>query len=429
MKIVKLTTENIKNLKAVEIEPTTNMVMITGKNGAGKSSILDSIVYALCGKRAIPDKPIREGEKRAEITVELDGEKKLTVKRIFTKAGSRLEIKNAEGFKADKPQDLLDEIVGEISFSPTDFLSYPPAKRRSLFMELVGLDFTKQDEKISDLKTKRYDLKKERDRIASQIEGMPDLDKSVPDTKILVADVTTKLTEAMKHNAGLDILTGEKARIEQHIIHNKRDHMEVKEQIEQTEKSLISLKQSLSELKGSIEGYADALGVKTTDIESFEIIDIEAINDEIEAIETTNAAIDANERIESKGELLATVANEYKVNVSKIEKLEESKVTALDKAKMPVEGLSIDENDLLFEGVPLDQVNEAMRLRVAVSIGMALNPKLKVIRASANCLDADNLKMLAEMAELTDYQLWLEKVDDTGSMGIVIEDGMVMSKG
>ena len=38
MKIVRLTAENIKRLVAVEITPDGNVVQITGKNGAGKTS-------------------------------------------------------------------------------------------------------------------------------------------------------------------------------------------------------------------------------------------------------------------------------------------------------------------------------------------------------------------------------------------------------
>ena len=60
MKITKLISKNILNLKAVEIEPDGNMVIISGKNAAGKTSILESIFFALTGK--LPKKPIREGE-------------------------------------------------------------------------------------------------------------------------------------------------------------------------------------------------------------------------------------------------------------------------------------------------------------------------------------------------------------------------------
>ena len=49
MQIVELRAENVKRLSAVTIRPTGPVVEITGKNEAGKSSVLDSIWMALGG--------------------------------------------------------------------------------------------------------------------------------------------------------------------------------------------------------------------------------------------------------------------------------------------------------------------------------------------------------------------------------------------
>jgi DNA repair exonuclease SbcCD ATPase subunit len=56
MKIVNLKADNIKKLVAVEISPADNTVIVTGKNGAGKSSVLDAIWWALSGKKHIQEK-------------------------------------------------------------------------------------------------------------------------------------------------------------------------------------------------------------------------------------------------------------------------------------------------------------------------------------------------------------------------------------
>ena len=53
MKIVKLTAENFKRLEAVEITPDGNTVLISGRNGQGKSSVLDSILAALFAVSAV----------------------------------------------------------------------------------------------------------------------------------------------------------------------------------------------------------------------------------------------------------------------------------------------------------------------------------------------------------------------------------------
>jgi len=72
MKLVRLFAENIKRLKAVEIVPKGAVVEIRGKNGAGKSSVLDSLCMAIGGKSASPSKPIRIGEEEAVVVAEFD---------------------------------------------------------------------------------------------------------------------------------------------------------------------------------------------------------------------------------------------------------------------------------------------------------------------------------------------------------------------
>src|SRR3989337_2937510 len=59
MKILKLTAENVKKLRAVEITPTGELVEVTGRNGAGKTSVLDAIWWALAGTKHIQAVPIR----------------------------------------------------------------------------------------------------------------------------------------------------------------------------------------------------------------------------------------------------------------------------------------------------------------------------------------------------------------------------------
>jgi recombinational DNA repair ATPase RecF len=62
MKILQLEAENFLNLKAVSIDASTGRVItITGKNGAGKSNILNAMFYALAGKKGHAPEPIRRG--------------------------------------------------------------------------------------------------------------------------------------------------------------------------------------------------------------------------------------------------------------------------------------------------------------------------------------------------------------------------------
>jgi hypothetical protein len=93
---------------------------------------------------------------------------------------------------------------------------------------------------------------------------------------------------------------------------------------------------------------------------------------------------------------------------------------------MPIEGLSFADDTVLYNGIPFGQCSSAEKLRVSLSMAMALNPELKVIRImDGSLLDEDNLAIIREMAEAQDYQVWIECVASRPGMGIFIEDGEV----
>src|ERR1700682_607636 len=109
MKIIALQAENIKKLVAVEIRPDGNLVQIKGKNGQGKTSVLASIWWALSGQANIQGNPIRQGENKAKIRLDM-GE--VVVTRTFKKykeghTTSSITVENAEGTAIKQPQTML----------------------------------------------------------------------------------------------------------------------------------------------------------------------------------------------------------------------------------------------------------------------------------------------------------------------------------
>ena len=109
MRIISLETTNYKRAKHVKIEPDGSLVVVAGKNGQGKSSVLDSIAAALGGANSkTTPKPIRDGEDRAEIILETE---ELTVTRVFTPSGSRLTLTGKDGTKHTKAQAKRTDLV------------------------------------------------------------------------------------------------------------------------------------------------------------------------------------------------------------------------------------------------------------------------------------------------------------------------------
>ncbi len=62
IKINKLEIENVKRVKAVKMEPTANgLTVVGGRNNQGKTSVLDSIAWALGGDKSRPSEAQRQG--------------------------------------------------------------------------------------------------------------------------------------------------------------------------------------------------------------------------------------------------------------------------------------------------------------------------------------------------------------------------------
>ncbi len=70
---------------------------------------------ALGGKDAVPDEPIRHGAKSANIKLDLGD---MIVERKFSNNGTYLTITAADGTTVKGPQQLLDKLVGRLSFDP-----------------------------------------------------------------------------------------------------------------------------------------------------------------------------------------------------------------------------------------------------------------------------------------------------------------------
>ena len=111
---------------------------------------------------------------------------------------------------------------------------------------------------------------------------------------------------------------------------------------------------------------------------------------------------------------------------TRIETRNAQKQKAIAEAEMPVEGMSLGGGQVLLKGLPFDQASGAQRLRTSVAVAMAGNPKLRVIRIKdGSLLDNASLQLISDMAADRDYQVWIERVDDSGKIGIVMEDGEV----
>lgn len=406
MKISRVKAVNFKGIKNIDVLLRKGVNKITGANGAGKSSLKDSIMATLCGAKYTPDVPIRLGQGKAEVTVETDD---FIAHGIYTKAGRRIEISSVDGLPIRKPQEFLDKCIGPLTFDPVAFYLAKPPVQVAMLKELVQVDFMDLNKRQFEIKNKRSDAKREKERLQHEAERVQVVD-GLPDEEVSVAELVEELRNADEQNDSISSSNN--------VFERKCESIRnLATEIEQLKDRLVECEQKKAMIKKTTQSY-----------ELKKLIDITPIQQRIADSEKINADIrerNRRERLEEAAEEQSRIFSELGQQAKSVES---ERADRLAKCEMPVEGLSLTDEYVTFGELPLKQVNTGKQLQICVSIAMAMNQGLKTVFVKANDLDVENIKILEDMIIKKDYQALIELADSSGTVGIVIQDGRIKEK-
>lgn len=444
MRIVSLKAENIKKLVAIEITPKGNIVEITGENGSGKTSILDALFWALAGLTNVQDKPIRQGQKKGLIELDL-GEFKVT--RTFTlkengeEYSTSLKVVNADGFSSATPQTVLDKIFGKLSFDPLLFSRMDDKSQIDQLKSLVkGFDFKaseKQEKDTYDERTVVNRRAKEASLTHVSFKDVPAAEPTKGDTKTL----TERLTNASKKNVEIARVQAERNKQEQTIkerlLSAGRLWLDAQTTWTKAEQAFEEAKRKLEEARAALAKEKESYETNQKDAdEDFTKWSSSPALEPMEDVDVLKKSLDEAQAVNELWERWQK-KNQAKLDIEMYEKqsqeltdkiacLQKERMDAVTSAGLPVEGLGFNEDKVTLNGIPFKQASSAEQLRTSVAIAMALNPTLRFIRVQdGSLLDPKGMEMLAEMASKEDFQIWVEKVDTSGKVGFFMEDGMV----
>lgn len=442
MRIVKLKAENIKKLIAVEIKPGSDVVKITGKNAAGKTSVLDSIFWALGGAGNIQDKPLRKGERKGMVELDLGD---MVVRRSFTENSTALVIENKDGMIFKSPQAILDNLIGRMSFDPLEFMRQDSRKQILTLRQLTGVDTDKLDGMRAKYYGERTVANTDAKRLEVQLESVviPPEPTKPGGEEISISDLLAEIKEAENtvermHKAKDLIDAGERH------INTCRIAVEAQEaEIARLEGELREAKDDYISLNHSADAAKQTLGVMVDQASKIVTIDPAPLREKLKTAEDANKGVRAaeseyrrevealNVRKTHRGALELALKDRRSVAddlTAKIEAIDEEKQKLIADAKFPCDGLGFGDGVVTYAGLPLAQASSAEQLRVSMAMAMALNPKLRVIRITdGSLLDSTSMKLIEEMAHNDDFQVWCEIVDESGKVGVVIEDGQVVA--
>lgn len=430
LKIIRLEAENIKRIRAVDITPKGDVITVSGKNGQGKTSVLDSILWALGGERPIQWKPIREGEAKASIVLDIGDETglKLQVTRRFTKQedGSfttSLKVTNEDGFRPQGEQGLLNALVGSLSFDPTAFTRAKDDDQVKMLKALIPGDFSSIATRRAKLVLERTEKNREADRLkatAASFSPPEGIGTELLDTAELEHQLAQLGTAWRDHEQAKAVRAQTQRDIDTHYA--ERDRMrsraealrnqaaDLDEAANDSNAAGVALEKDLAELSPLVEPASAA-----------------DIQDQLNDMRGKNRVISlAIDHAKTLSDAEVAVA-ESKQLTEQIQACDQEVLDLVAAAELPVRGLSLTEETVMLRGVPFSQASDAEQLRASMALAMAANPKLRVIRIrDGSLLDDDALAVIREVAHAENFQIWMERVGTAGGPEeIVMEDGAV----
>jgi len=416
MKIVKLNSENILRLNAVEITPDGEVVVIGGDNEQGKTSVLDSIVLALGGKQATATMPLKQGKDKGKVVCDLGD---LVVTRTFTKnGGGTLKVSSKDGAVYPSPQTMLDKLSGQLTFDPLAWSKMEDRKQLEVIKKMVGLDFTEIEENRKKLYSQRTDTNRDIKRMQDIISDLVEYPEA-PTQEVSVADLMKTLSERQAANS-------EKAKALNALNTSKQEIDRIKEVISGIESDIEAAKKDLVEKERTLGGLINKKEEQTRIVKNMKEENESEIKDQISAAGETNKKIQANIKISNAKKALGLQQKDADSLTDKINDIDNEKAKKLATAKFPIEKMSFDETGVLYKEIPFAQASSAEKLRVSVAMGIVMNPELKVLLIrDGSLLDSKNLQTIADMAKESGHQIWIERVGKGKECSVIIEDGMV----
>jgi len=425
MKIAKLTIHNFLKLKDVEMNPSHTNVIV-GKNKQGKTSILKAIRTAFTGDA--DSTSIRIGENKAEITVELDD---LNIKRTITEKGNYLDISNKEGMKMPAPQKFLDGILGTFSFNPIEFFEKKASDRKKYLLNAMKLSIT-QDQLAEYTGEKLTGLDFENSHALEVVEQAR---KYYYDKRTIANAEVTKKEKALQDLNEQIPADFDASKINEEEIQKLRDAISKDEQeairAEENRKAIITLQRREENLKAELEAVQK------------EIVELSQKKFDYSDPLALQAAKDALSSLEGKRELVFTSKRRDEVRVEleevmkEAEKLDEvvKKLTKqvpedlIKNTKLPIDGLTIDGDDILINGVSIDNLSSSEQLKFGLQIVRALNNTFKVVCIDGiETLDKESFEFFLKEIEDDDFQYFVTRVEGDTPHSIVVEEGEIKTK-
>ena len=409
IKINKLEIENVKRVKAVKMEPTANgLTIIGGNNGQGKTSVLDSIAWALGGNKFKPSQAQREGS-AIPPNLHIVMSNGLIVERKGK--NSDLKVIDPDGNKAG--QNLLDSFIDELALNLPKFMQQSSREKASTLLQIIGVgeQLVRLEKEEQDTYNRRHaigQIADQKEKFAKEQEYYPEAPKDL----VSASDLIKEQQEILARN-------GENQRKRENLVSIQRLH-------EETTKNVERLKLELSEAETKLANTIQDLVTANKSVENLVDESTAELEKSITEIDEINRKVRANLDKDKAEEDARGYRAEYEELTEALTDIRKRKAALLDNADLPLPGLSVEDGELIYNGFKWDNMSGSDQLKVATAIVRKLNSNCGfVLLDRLEQMDQESLKEFGDWLEVEGLQAIATRVSTGEECSIIIEDGYV----
>lgn len=473
MKITKIKIKNLFGIKETELDGRS--VEITGTNGVGKTSAIDSIKYALTNNSE-RDYIIRDGESEGEILIETDTGLSINRKKRTNKTDYKSIQENSKNVPC--PESVVNSLFTPLQIDPVKFTQMPKQEQNRIILDLIDFDWDLEwiREKFGEIPQgvnyeqnilqvlndiqaengvyfqRRQDINRE---IRNKTAFIGDIAKDIPQgfdaDKWKAYDLSAAyqtITEGQELNSRIERakifkdsydnkirgFEAEKeialANVEKYIANQKEsltsEIERKKAEIQAAEEKIVRLAQLKKDKEAVIESEHKA---KTANLDSNiktaeeyisrDPVDLTAIKEEVKTAEEMKKHLNEYDRMKSMQEDVEKLKQDSENLTSKIELARSLPGEILQTATIPVSGLTVKNGIPLINGLPISNLSEGEQLRLCVDVALSKPNSLQIILIDgAEKLSEKNRNALYEKCKEKGLQFIATRTTDDDSMEV-----------
>ncbi|MHA3724352.1 ATP-binding protein [Leucobacter sp. HY1910] len=399
--------KNYKRIEEVEITSGAGLVVLGGKNAQGKSSFLDGVreLVKFVGKRETPE-PIRLGEKSAEVEI-IDHERDRRYVRTFSRAksgaiSSSVGVYALDGARYENGAQIIAEDLGAEIIDAAQFAMLGARDQRDTLLRQVELPFD-----LDDLARRKKGVEDERKlanaevkRLTGALASMLEPVEGLPEAEVSAAGIHERINAA--HDAA-------------RAAADARNGLSIAlEEVDRLEAELANWRVTVGQRQAVVDALPD------------EVADIAHLEEQLAKLDATNAAVRAaatyKQTAGALGEAQALAAERQAV----LDVFDQKKKDALSAANFPDPLLSVDDEQVLYDGVPFTQVNSAKQIGIGFDIATLTKRELKLgFIKNGDLLDDESLAEIEARAIARGYTIIVER-GRSGDLGYVFSEGEIV---